>query len=94
MSELLEADTIERELTTLPGWSGDPGALRRMVTATSFLAGIRLVDAVAEVAEELNHHPDIDIRWTSVTFTLSTHSAGGVTAKDVTLARRINELAG
>ena len=58
----------------------------------TFLDGIRLVDAVAEVAEELDHHPDIDIRWTSVTFVLSTHSAGGVTERDLTLAGRINEL--
>ncbi len=94
MSALLDGETIARRLTELPGWSGDPAALRRTVKAPTFLDGIRLVAAVAEVAEELDHHPDIDIRWTSVTFTLSTHSAGGVTEKDLTLAARINSLAG
>ena len=49
---------------------------------------------VAEQAEELNHHPDIDIRYTTLTFTLSTHSAGGLTGKDLELAGRIDRLAG
>jgi 4a-hydroxytetrahydrobiopterin dehydratase len=50
------------------------------------------VQQVAEVAEDLDHHPDIDIRWTTVTFTLSTHSAGGLTAKDLRLATDIDRL--
>jgi 4a-hydroxytetrahydrobiopterin dehydratase len=63
------------------------------VKAASFAAGIRLVDAVAQVAEVMDHHPDIDIRWTTISFTCSTHSAGGVTELDVELARRIDDLA-
>ena len=51
-----------------------------------------MVDRVAEVAEELDHHPDIDIRWRTLTFACATHSAGGVTAKDLTLAARIDEI--
>jgi len=78
----------------LPGWSGDVTGIERAVTAPSFLAGIRLVDAVADAAEAADHHPDIDIRWRTVTFRLATHSAGGVTEKDLALARRIDELAG
>lgn len=57
------------------------------------MTGIRIVDDVAVVAEELDHHPDVDIRWREVKFTLSTHSQGGVTERDVELARRINEIA-
>jgi 4a-hydroxytetrahydrobiopterin dehydratase len=57
------------------------------------MTGIRIVDDVAVVAEELDHHPDVDIRWRKVTFTLSTHSQGGVTGRDVELARRIDEIA-
>ncbi len=52
----------------------------------------RLVQHVAEAAEASDHHPDIDIRYTTLTFTLSTHSAGGVTAKDLDLAGRIDRL--
>jgi len=92
MTVLLDGDEIRARLAEVPGWEGDTAALRRTVVAASFLAGIRLVDMVAEVAEELDHHPDIDIRWTSITFTLSTHSAGGVTDKDFALAARINAL--
>jgi 4a-hydroxytetrahydrobiopterin dehydratase len=55
--------------------------------------GIALVQRVAQVAEDLDHHPDIDIRWTTVTFRLSTHSAGGLTAKDLRLAGDIDKLA-
>ncbi|HVE63280.1 MAG TPA: 4a-hydroxytetrahydrobiopterin dehydratase [Mycobacteriales bacterium] len=55
---------------------------------------IRLVDAVADVAEELDHHPDIDIRHRQITFTLRTHSADAVTELDIELARRIDALLG
>jgi len=51
-----------------------------------------VVDRVAEAAEAADHHPDIDIRWRTLTFTLATHSAGGVTAKDVDLAGTIDEI--
>ena len=50
------------------------------------------VQSVALRAEKMNHHPDIDIRWNTVTLTLSTHSAGGLTEKDFALAQQINEL--
>jgi 4a-hydroxytetrahydrobiopterin dehydratase len=90
---ILSDDELAQVLVELDGWAGDPSELRRSVKASSFAAGIRLVDAVAEVADELDHHPDIDIRWTTITFTCSTHSAGGVTNLDVALARRIDELA-
>ncbi len=59
----------------------------------AFRDAIKLVDQVADAAEEMNHHPDIDIRWRTVTFTLSTHSMGGVTDLDISLARRIDALA-
>jgi 4a-hydroxytetrahydrobiopterin dehydratase len=94
MSALLDADTVKQRLAQFPGWSGDTSALRRTVKAPTFLDGIRLVDAVALAAEDLDHHPDVDIRWTSITFSLSTHAAGGVTERDFKLAERIDALAG
>lgn len=93
MAQLLNPDDVRAALAQLPGWSGDEKQISRGVMAPTFAAGIRLVDAVAQVADELDHHPDIDIRWTTVTFTCATHSKGGVTDADVTLARRIDELA-
>jgi 4a-hydroxytetrahydrobiopterin dehydratase len=90
---LLDAAALETALTDLPGWSGDTGGITRTVEASSFPAAIALVDRVAEAAEAADHHPDIDIRWRTVTFSLSTHSEGGVTSKDTALAATINELA-
>ncbi len=91
--QLLTDDDVATALMQLDDWHGDAHQLRRTVKAPTFAAGIRLVDAVAAVADERDHHPDIDIRWTSITFTLSTHSAGGVTDLDVAMANQIDKLA-
>jgi 4a-hydroxytetrahydrobiopterin dehydratase len=93
MADMLTADQLAEGLAAVPGWSGDTSGISRTITADTFPRGIALVTAVAENAETMNHHPDIDIRYTDVTFRLSTHSAGGVTAQDLELAARINELA-
>lgn len=92
MVELLEPDEVRSALGTRPGWVGDPAAISRTVALPSFPAAITVVDRVAEVAEELNHHPDIDIRWRRLTFRCATHSAGGVTQRDFDLAERIDEI--
>ncbi|WP_433083440.1 4a-hydroxytetrahydrobiopterin dehydratase [Dactylosporangium sp. CA-052675] len=94
MADVLGNDDVSAALGELAGWSGDSEGIERSVTAPSFLDGIRLVAEVAHVAEAADHHPDIDIRWRTLTFRLSTHSAGGVTEKDLALARQINELIG
>ena len=94
MATVLSPAELADALAGLPAWSGDTDGIERAVKAPTFLDGIRLVDAVAAAAEDADHHPDIDIRWRTVTFRLATHSAGGVTENDVALARRIDELAG
>jgi 4a-hydroxytetrahydrobiopterin dehydratase len=94
MADLLTDDQLDEALrTTLTGWQVEDGLLVRSIEAADFLSGIRLVDAVAVAAEERNHHPDIDVRWTTVTFRLATHSEGGLTSKDVDLAAEIDRLA-
>ncbi|MFC3960646.1 4a-hydroxytetrahydrobiopterin dehydratase [Nocardia jiangsuensis] len=90
---LLTDSEITEALSELDGWSREGDAITRAIEAESFLAGIDLVRRVAEAAERADHHPDIDIRWRTVTYTLSTHSAGGLTAQDVALAREIDRLA-
>ncbi|MEV0359041.1 4a-hydroxytetrahydrobiopterin dehydratase [Nocardia sp. NPDC050697] len=90
---LLSESEITAALSELDGWDRAGNAITRAVEAESFLAGIELVRRVAEAAERADHHPDIDIRWRTVTYTLSTHSAGGLTAQDVALAREIDRLA-
>ncbi len=89
----LTPDGVAAGLERLPTWSGDATAIERTVEAPSFPAAIELVRRVADVAEEMDHHPDIDVRWRRVRFALSTHDAGGVTELDLEQARRIDELA-
>ena len=84
---LLTSPEIADALDTLPGWGGDTDDIRCRYAAKDFPGAIALVDAVATAAEDADHHPDIDIRWREVLFVLATHSEGGVTAKDVELAR-------
>ncbi|HET7328964.1 MAG TPA: 4a-hydroxytetrahydrobiopterin dehydratase [Nocardioidaceae bacterium] len=93
MVDVLDSQQIHAVLAEHPHWEHRDGALVRVLQAPDFMSGIRLVTDVAEVAEELNHHPDIDIRWTTITFRLSTHSEGGVTSNDVELAGRIDGIA-
>lgn len=90
---LLSEAEITDALAALPAWVRDGDTLVRSVRAPSYLDGIGLVDAVAAVAEESDHHPDITIRWRDVTFSLTTHSAGGLTARDVALAAAIDAIA-
>lgn len=92
MAEVLDAAGVAEGIEGLDGWTGDPGGIRRTVELPSFSAAITVVDRVAEAAEASDHHPDIDIRWRTLTFSCSTHSAGGVTAKDLALAARIDEI--
>lgn len=93
MVALLDVGDVEAGLAKLNGWTGDTSEIRRSYSAPDFPSAIRLVDAAAVAAEEMNHHPDIDIRWRTVHFTISTHSAGGVTDLDLELAARIDAAA-
>ena len=93
MAELLSDIGIQRELGALPGWSRRGDSLTKTYRFPTFPSGISFVTRVADVAESMNHHPDIDIRHTRLTFTLSTHDAGGITANDLSLAREIERLA-
>ncbi|HEY2207363.1 MAG TPA: 4a-hydroxytetrahydrobiopterin dehydratase [Pseudonocardia sp.] len=91
MAELLDDSAVTEALRTLPDWTRDGAALVLTTKLPSFLTAIRVVDQVAEAAEAADHHPDIDIRWRTLTFRLSTHSDGGITGKDVALAGEISD---
>jgi len=94
MALVLTDDQIAAALASeLPAWTRDGDAIARSVQASGFADGIHLVDQVAVVADQRNHHPDIDIRWTTITFRLSTHSEGGITDNDVSLAKEIDNIA-
>ena len=90
MPKLPQAE-LDRALRDLPGWSVKDGAITKTFKHESFAEAIVFVNAVAHLAELANHHPDIDIRYTNVTLSLVTHDQGGITDKDVNLAREIEE---
>ena len=77
----------------LRGWANLLGGLQTRIHTPDFAAGLALVNAVGAVAEEMDHHPDLDLRYTHVDLRLSSHDVGGVTARDVRLARRITAIA-
>ncbi|MFD1811497.1 4a-hydroxytetrahydrobiopterin dehydratase [Rhodococcus gannanensis] len=93
MAELLSDAEVTDALTGLPEWRREGAMIVRTVELPTFPDAITVVDRVAEVAEARNHHPDIDIRWRTLTFRCSTHSEGGITDLDVSLAREIDRLA-
>jgi len=82
---------IGNELKSLPGWDYKDNGLSKLFRFKEFLDGIRFIDRVAEMAEAADHHPDIHINYTRVTFTCTTHSEGGVTEKDLRLAEEIEQ---
>jgi 4a-hydroxytetrahydrobiopterin dehydratase len=92
MTERLSDIAIQRELGNLPGWSRRGDVITKTFQFRNFLTGINFVGAIAKVADEADHHPDIDIRYTKIVITLSTHSAGGITQKDLSLAKEIDRV--
>jgi 4a-hydroxytetrahydrobiopterin dehydratase len=88
----LTAAEVTAGLAKLPGWTRKGDTIVKPYKFEKFADGIRFVDRVAKAADAADHHPDIDIRYTTVTMALSTHSEGGITAKDVKLAGDIERL--
>lgn len=90
MTEVLSDIAIQRGLGSLPGWSRRGDALTRTYQFRNFSSALEFVNKVGELAESADHHPDIDIRYSKVVLALSTHSAGGITQKDLDLAGAID----
>ena len=88
----LSPDELAAGLYGLPLWSGDGDGIRRTVELPTFRDAVAAIGAIADVAEELDHHPDIDLRWRTLHLTLVSHSAGGVSDLDLQLAGRIDAL--
>jgi 4a-hydroxytetrahydrobiopterin dehydratase len=88
----LTANELEQAMTQLDGWTVEGDTLVKTLKFSTFPDGIAFVNRVADLAEDMGHHPDITIRYSTVMLSLSTHDEGGITAKDTTLARRINML--
>jgi 4a-hydroxytetrahydrobiopterin dehydratase len=93
--DLLAQNDIDAHLADVnTGWTGSTNALKRSIEFADFPTAVEFISRLAPRCEELDHHPDLDLRWRRVDVSLATHSAGGVTAKDFTLAGVIDEVAG
>jgi len=79
-------------LRSTKGWKLRGSEIQKIFIHKDFARAMGFVQSVALLAEKMNHHPDIDIRWNKVLLSLSTHSAGGLTEKDFALAEQINAL--
>jgi 4a-hydroxytetrahydrobiopterin dehydratase len=90
--DTLNPEQIKAALADLREWGFDGESLTRTFRFADFVHSVGFVEHLAEVAEERQHHPDIDIRYNKVTLRLSTHDAGGVTQRDVELAEAIGHL--
>jgi 4a-hydroxytetrahydrobiopterin dehydratase len=94
MTAKLSESEIEQRLGELAAWKRDGDEIRKTFQLGSFPMAIAFVTQVGFLAEAAGHHPDIDIRWRKVSLALTTHDAGGLTAKDFDLAAQIDEILG
>lgn len=92
MAGLLPEAEIEKALRAVPHWRREADSLVRTFALGNFVEAVEFVNEVTEIAEEVNHHPDVDIRWNKVTLRISTHSKGGLTRADFDLAARVDGL--
>ncbi len=90
MAAKLERDAVQAWLEDRDGWKLEGDAIRKVFTFKSFRSSIVFVNRIATLADDADHHPDVDIRYNKVTLTLSTHDAGGITEKDLELARAVD----
>jgi len=88
----LTPEVVQQRLTEFPDWSLTGGKIARTFGFEDFAAAMQFVDRVAELAERMQHHPDIMIRYNKVTLTITTHDAGGITEKDIAFARDVDAL--
>jgi len=90
---LLEDSEITERLEGLDGWEREGDAITRSFDRGDFLGSVEFVKSIVEPAEEMGHHPDLEISWATVKVTITSHSEGGLTANDFELAGRIDDLA-
>jgi 4a-hydroxytetrahydrobiopterin dehydratase len=89
---LLSDEEVERRLGDLSGWAREGDAIRKAFKGEDFKGSVDFVNRLTPAAEEMNHHPDLEISWNTVTVTITTHSEGGLTENDFELASKIDAL--
>ena len=93
MSDLIDEGELTAALKKMPDWEVEGKSIERIVEFEEFMDAIDFVNLVAKVAEDSQHHPEIDIRYSQVILRLTTHDVGGITELDIEMARRIDNLA-
>jgi 4a-hydroxytetrahydrobiopterin dehydratase len=91
--ERLDDEQIDARLGELEGWQRDGDAIVKEFKLDDFVGSVKFVDRVVGPAEDMGHHPDLSISWDTVRVSITTHAAGGLTANDFELAKRIDALA-
>jgi 4a-hydroxytetrahydrobiopterin dehydratase len=91
LADLLDEEEIEQRLDELGDWERDGDNIVKVFEFNDFTTSIKFVNDVANLADRYDHHPDIDIRWNKVKLALSTHSEGGLTARDFDVAGEIEQ---
>ena len=89
----MDEEGIDARLAELEGWQLDGDAITREFDRGDFVGSVRFADAIVEPAEEMGHHPDLEISWATVRVRITTHSEGGLTEADFELAERIDAIA-
>lgn len=92
MATLLTTEQITTALRELPGWTHQGNAIVSDFALRDFSDALIFVNSVGATAEQENHHPDIDIRYSKVKMLLTSHDSGGITRRDVRMAKRISEI--
>ena len=85
-------DEVKDRLARMGGWEREGDSLTHEFEFANFVGSVDFVNRLTPLAEEMNHHPDLEISWKTVTVTITTHSEGGLTGNDFELARRIDAL--
>lgn len=89
---LLEDQEIEKRLGELEGWERSGDAITKTFENGDFVGSVKFVDSLVEPAEEMNHHPDLELSWDKVKVSITNHAQGGLTEADFELAKRIDAL--
>jgi 4a-hydroxytetrahydrobiopterin dehydratase len=93
MPEKLSKEEIEESLKSLPGWNYQDGSIRKMFQSSSYPATMGFVASLGGVCQRLNHHPDyVVMKFKEIEVSFSTHSAGGITEKDIEAAKELEKL--
>jgi 4a-hydroxytetrahydrobiopterin dehydratase len=92
--ELLSDSEIDSRLAELDGWERESETIVKTFELADFVGSVEFIDRLVEPAEEMGHHPDLSVSWNKVRVSITTHAAGGLTANDFELAKRIEGVAG